>query len=86
MTDENDENRIILKIVTIITIGVVSLAAIIAFTIVALFTDRDLTRAEYFTVGIILLLASVGGVKLLSLRRRRHWQIHVDRDEGQIDE
>jgi membrane protein YdbS with pleckstrin-like domain len=86
MTDENDEDRIILKVVTIITIGVVVLASILALTVVALFTDRDLKRAEYLTAGAILLLASIGGVTIFSFRKRKHWQIHVDRDEGNLDE
>jgi hypothetical protein len=63
----------------LIVLGAVLIAAIAALTVVAVLTDRDLTRPEVFTFILGLCVAGLGGYSFLALRRRHRW--HVERED-----
>jgi protein-S-isoprenylcysteine O-methyltransferase Ste14 len=72
-----DDDRV--KIVAIITLGAILLAAVIGLVIVAVLTDRDLFRAQTLTFAGVVLLATLGGLSWAALhRRRRRWHVDVE--------
>jgi len=48
---------------------------VIALTVVAVFTNRDLARPEYFTLIVTLVIGLLGGLSFFGIRRRRKWKI-----------
>jgi membrane protein YdbS with pleckstrin-like domain len=86
VVDELDEraerDELVVRVVTILTLGVLLLAAIVGITITAVMTDRNVWRAEVLTFGGVVLLGALGGVSWLTLRRRRRWRVNVERSNG----
>lgn len=74
----------IIKIVTIVTLGVICLASVVMLGVVAITTDRDLFRAEVLTYAAVALIAALGGVSWWQMHRH-HWRLRVDRN-GERDE
>lgn len=73
----------VVRVVTIIVLGVLILAAIVGLTITAVMTDRNVARPEALTFGGVVLVAALGGVSssaLLRRHRRRHWRVNVERE------
>ncbi|MET0786839.1 MAG: hypothetical protein ABWY25_09050 [Paenisporosarcina sp.] len=70
-----------ITLVTIVTLGVIVMTAIIGLTIVAVTTDRELLKAEFLIFIIVLLIATLGGVSWVMLRRRKNWHINVEHSE-----
>lgn len=77
----NDPDDTIIKVATIVMLGLILITSVIMIGVVAVKTDRDLFRAELFTFGGALLLAALGGVQWYRLRYRRRWHLSVDREE-----
>jgi high-affinity Fe2+/Pb2+ permease len=71
-------DEVAVKVVTIVMLGLVLITAVIGITVVAVTTDRDLARAEALTFGGALLLAALGGVSWLALRRRHRWRVNLE--------
>lgn len=73
------EDSTVIKLATIITLGVIVLTSVVGIILVAITTDRDVFRAEMLAAGGLLLIAGVGGLSW-ALRRRR-WRFQVQREE-----
>lgn len=84
--DDVEHEATVIKVATVIALGVILLAAVIGITFVSVLTDRDMARSEAFTFGGCVLLAGLGGLSWWALRRRHRWHVHVDRDEEQPSE
>ena len=69
----HDDNAV--RIATVVCLTVIIVCAIAGITLVAIFTDRDLTRAEVFTLIAAAWLALLGGVHVWELRHRRRWRL-----------
>jgi len=67
----------VLKLATIFVIGLVLLASVIGLTLIAVFTDKNVARAETYTFIGIVLLSCLGGLNWVKLRKHRHWHLHV---------
>lgn len=73
-----DDDPVIIKLVTIICLAVIILAAVVGLMVVAITTDRDLRVAEGFTFAGVILLTGLGGLSWVSARRRRKRHLHID--------
>ena len=82
----NERDELIVRLVTIITLGVILLTAVIGLTIVSVMTDRNMARAEGLTFAGVVLLGALGGFSAAMLRRRHRWRVHVERENGATDE
>lgn len=68
----NDEP--LFRIVAIICLSVIVLAAIAGLTVVAVLTDRELRDPEAFTLVIALCVAALGGFSFVRVRKHR-WRV-----------
>lgn len=76
-----------IRVVTIVALAVVLTTAVIGITVVAVFTTRDLWRAEVLTFAGVVLLGALGGVSWWALRRHPHrWRVQVARNGADDDE
>lgn len=73
MTDET-----VIRLVTVIVLGVVLVAAVVMVGIVAVLTDRDATGAGLLTAGGVILVAALGGVAWRQVLPRHRWRVHLD--------
>lgn len=73
-------DELVVRLVTVIALAVILLAAVIGIIITALTTDRDLWRAEAATLAGGVLLAALGGLTGRAVRRRRRWRIERNGD------
>ena len=74
---EDHDPDVIVRVVTIVTLGVILVTAVIGLTVVGVMTDRDLFRAEAMTFGGVALVAALGGVSWWTARRH-HWRVRVE--------
>lgn len=73
------------RVVALVCLTVIVLAAIAGLTVVAIFTDRELRDAGMFTLAIALCVAVLGGVN--SFRRHYRWRVErKDIDSPEEDE
>jgi hypothetical protein len=77
MSDDDLDTAV--RVTALVVLGAVLIAAIAGLTVVAVLTDRDLTRPEVLTFAVALCVAGLGGYSFLSLRRRRRW--HIERED-----
>ena len=82
MDDEHDAR---VRIATVIVLGAALCVAIAGLTMVAVFTDRDLFRAEIMTLVLALAVATVGGLSprwWRQNRARHRWRIERQSNGG----
>lgn len=78
-----DRDEFVLRLVTIIVLGTLLLAAIVGIVIVAVATNRDLWKAEALTFGGAVMLVALGGVTWSQVRKHRHrWRIEREDTNG----
>lgn len=78
MTEDDRRDDLIIRVVVVVTLGVVLCFAVVGLTVVAVATDRDMARPEFLTFGGVVMLAALGGVSWWSLRR--HWRVRIERN------
>jgi hypothetical protein len=78
----DDQSDVAVRVTALIVLGVVLVAAIAGLTVVAVLTDRDLTRPEVLTFVLALCVAGLGGYSFLSLRRRHRWRVEREDVNG----
>jgi hypothetical protein len=78
--DEDRPPDTVVRIVTIVCLTVIVVAALIGITVVAVRTDRDVHYAEGLSFAAAVLIAVIGGFTLRGLRHHRRWRI--ERENG----
>lgn len=73
-------NPELVRLVTVLCLTVLALAAIIGLTVVAVLTDRDLANPERFTLAVALVVGVLGGLSLAGVRRHHRWRLERDND------
>lgn len=78
----------VVKVVTVVALAAVLLAAVVGVTLVAILTTRDLWKVEAMVFAGSLLVAAVGGTGwwMTGRRRRRRWHVDVTPNEESEDE
>jgi hypothetical protein len=81
-SDDDGGNGERVKIAALVCLTIIIVASITGITLTALFTDRDLFRAETYSFGGVLMIGLLGGVTFLGLRRRRRWRLEREDVNG----
>jgi len=72
----NEMNEsVLVRIVTLLVLGVVLVITVVCICVVAIKTDRDLARPEGFALVVALVVGGLGGFSIWEARRSRRWRI-----------
>lgn len=63
------------RVVALVCLTAIEIAAIVGLTVVAVLTDRELRDPETFTLALALWVAALGGLNTLRIRRRHRWRV-----------
>ena len=77
-----DREEFILRMTAVIVLGTLIAIAVVMTGLVAIFTDRNVSRAEVLEATGALMICALAGVSWWQTHRRHHWRVNVERNNG----